>query len=167
MSTYTPEIELRRRVVNLLRADAILNDTTTGLLFPASSPYAGPVPEDERILATGTDVPGPPEAVSRLPRLTVEAIGWPTTQEQEDPAVLRNGVKLWTHTTVAADDEQLGAAIDARVRTLLLSTWLTDARIITPRLSLDGNSRREKIEGLNGAWELVSGFSATSVGSLL
>jgi hypothetical protein len=165
VSTYTPEVELQRRLVNLLRADATLTHTSTGLLFPATSPVqAGGV--DFRVYSVSANLPGEATAISTLPRVLIEVWGYPVGHEQEGNE-LQAGLRVRSHSVVAQEDEELGALVDARIRTLFLSTWLTDARIITPRLVQDGNSSRERIEELGGAWDYVTGYMTPNAGSLL
>lgn len=165
MSTLGPGEEMQRRIVNLLRADAILSDTTTGLLYPEYAPHGDN--EDLRVFGSDPTLPNDTStAVSQLPRVLVEVMTYAHPHEQDDPAVLHGPVKVWVHTVVNLNDEQLGATIDARITTILLSTWLSDARIIAPRLALDGMRRRERIGEFNGAWEYVSGFAAGDAGSL-
>lgn len=164
MSTYTPEIELQRRLVNLLRADATLTNPTTGLLFPATSPQQ-PGGVDFRIYSQSPTLPGESKGLGTLPRVLVDAWGFAHGKEQESD-VLQAGLRVRTHAVVEQEDEERGALIDARIRTLLLSTWLTDARIITPRLLQEGNSTRARIESLNGAWDYVTTFMTPNAGSL-
>lgn len=164
MSTYGPAYELRRRVVMLLRDDPTLSDIATGMLFPSYAPQTSE--NDLRVFAAGPDIPGGSIPISAFPRVTIETIQFAHNKEQEDPNVLQAPCKLWVHTTVEQVDEDLAEQVDAYVTKLLLSTGLSDARIIAGQLTLDGPRRDERLEELNGARAITTGFASALVGSL-
>jgi len=162
-STYVPSVALARRVVDMLRADAFLCDLTTGLLYSIEAQRSA---EDLRVWTVETQFPADTHLLLAWPRVMVETISRPHDFEQEDPDILIGPVRLIIHTVVPKDQEELGERIDAYLTRLLLSTWLSDARIIAARLSQDADRRKVRVPVLNGAWQISSGFSTPNVGSL-
>lgn len=162
-STYDPGTALKRRVIDLLRADRYLCDPLTGLLYPESSPKKGET--DLRVYSSSAVLPGTSEWVSILPRIMVESVVRAHSYEQDGP-VLVAPVKIIVYVIVGLVDEQLGEQINAYVQGVLPSTWLSDARIITGKLTSDGDGRRERLDAFNGAWQFVTGYSTPSAGSL-
>jgi hypothetical protein len=164
MSTYGFGAATQRRIVELLRADGALCSDANGLLFPDYAPRIDET--DVRVYESSVQFPTSHALVYALPRLLIEVVERAHDYEQEDPHVLQGPVRVWVHTVTAKEDSERAERIDAYVTTLLLSTWLSDASIIAARLSRDGDRRRGRIEAFNGAWEIVTGFSAPNVGSL-
>jgi hypothetical protein len=162
-STYKPSTELQRRIIDLLRADPILSDPLAGLLFPQRMPKKGDT--DVRVYSTQALQKGAASWVRTLPRIAVEGVQRSHDYEQDSP-ILVGPVKIYTYTVVDPEDEQLGEQIDAYLQGVLPSTWLSDARIITSKLTSDGDGRRERLEVFNGAWQFVGSYSTPSAGSL-
>jgi hypothetical protein len=162
-STYVPAIALTRKVVAMLRADAALSNGSTGLLYAIETMVDA---NDYRVWSVDTQFPSDPNVILRWPRIMVEAVGGANNYEQDDPDVLVGPVRLSLHTVAPKDQEELAERIDAYLNRLVLSTWLSDARIITARLVLSAERRKVRVPVLNGAWQITSGFSTPNVGSL-
>jgi hypothetical protein len=163
-STYVPATALRRRLVDVLRANSTLCDPDTGLLYGVEGRRDS---TDMRVWSVDVQFPPDSDLIFALPRVMVECVGRAHDFEQEDPDVLSGPVRLFIHTVVPRDQEELGERIDAYLIRLLLSTWLSDARIIAARLSLEGDRRKVRVPALDGAWQITSGFSTPNVGSLV
>lgn len=163
MSTLGHGAEMQRRIVNMLRADTTLM-SPTGLLYPEYAPKLDS--NDLRVYTVSARLPASAVFVRTLPRVLIEVAQMAHSYEQEDTAVLHGPVKLWVHTVVPENEEEAGELIDAYITTLVLSTWLSDARIIAGRLSLEGTRRRDRIDEFNGAWQFITGFGTPNAASL-
>lgn len=164
MSMYGPAAGTQRRIIDLLRADGALSASPGGLLYPEWSPKVDD--DDTRIYSVSAHLPPDSEFVNLLPRILIEVVQRAHDYEQEQPGVLQGPVRVWTHTVVPREEEELGERIDAYLTGVLLSTVLSDARIIAARLSLEGDRRRVRVEAFNGAWQFISGYLSPNVGAL-
>lgn len=164
MSTYGHGASLQRRLIEVLRSDGALSTSPGGLLYPDWSPKFNDV--DSRVYPTNVQFPTGSELIRMLPRVLVEVHQRSHDYEQEAPGILQGPVRVWVHTVVPLEEEELGERIDAYLNTLLLSTWLSDARIIAGRLVASDDRRRTRLEAFNGAWEFVSGFTSPNVGAI-
>lgn len=157
MSTYSPAAELTKRLVDLFRANAPLQV----LLFPTWSPSTDAL--DKRVWSAFVELPVIPALREALPRVLVECVENAHDREHDDPAILSSDVTVFIHTVVPKQEEELGDQIDTLLRTLVLSTWLSNTRIIAANLVPEGQRRKERIAAFNDAWEYVSRFSSPSV----
>lgn len=164
-STYGPGAAMRQRIVDFLRADGELCTVPDGLLFPTYAPQIEA--DDVRIYEASVQFPPGSAMVQQLPRVLIECFAKANMDEQDPVSILSAPVRVITRTLVAKEDADLGDRIDAYIASLLLSTWLTDARIIAAKLSEDGDQSRRRLDVFNGAWEIIHGYSAPRVGSLV
>lgn len=165
MATMGHGAAMQRAVIDLLRGDPILSDSGGGgLLYPDYAPKLDT--NDYRVYEASVRLPGNAAFVRTLPRVLVEVIQYAHDLEQEDPDVPFGPVKVFVHTIVPSGEDEAGEVLDAYITRLILSTSLSDARIIAPKLTLEGQRRRERIDEFNGAWQFVSGFAAANAGSL-
>jgi hypothetical protein len=147
--TYDVRYVLVGRIVEVLRGDPALNT----LLFPPGADAVGP--DDRRIYAENVELPeGPIRSV--LPRILVAAIETPFPAEQAaaDGPLPYADCLVWTHIFVEADRPQLGEAISARVRDILISTPLSDSRIIASALVPSGTRQPVREVAFRNAWRM-------------
>lgn len=159
-STYQPAIAMQRALVELLRGDAGLQL----LLFPAGSESRQS--DDYRVYGMNSDIPEGIELKDPVPTVLVECDGYPMDREQVAP-VLEGEVAVTTHIYVPKQDEALGAQIDAYVAQLLVSTQLSDARMIAAVLIPERlTGRKARIGAFDDAFDFQSGYRSPSVGVL-
>jgi hypothetical protein len=161
-SSFQPADALRGRIVTLLRSDAVLSDLDTGLLFKRTPQIAA---YDLRVYSIGVELPEDSAIREALPRVHVQTMQHPSIAEQQGD-LLEAPVSVITHVLARKEDEELAATIDARVAALLLSTELSDVRIIAAGLAVDGTRTFERITALDGAWEVISRYRSANVGVL-
>lgn len=124
---------LTGRIVQVLRLDA---DIAT-MLFEDRPPVS---PFDDRVYSATAELPE--EAVREvLPRILVAVVESAMDTEQDEASSSRPmaDCAVFIHAFSEADDEDLGQRLAARARTVLTSTWLTDARIIVSKLTWVGS----------------------------
>lgn len=170
MSTYTPGYELQRRLVELFRADATLSASPGGLLFPAYAPQKDALPGgavDRRVYGSRANLPEDPAFRESLPFILVETLEEALNPQEQTMELLNGPVVAFIHTVADKQDEELAEQISARCTTLILSTVLSNARIIAAGLVPDGPSRRDHISVFNDAFTVVSRFRSANVGVLV
>lgn len=160
MAERTPDYELCRRVIEILEAD----DTLVSLLFPDWAPNAVEE-EDKRIYNVRPNLGT--EQLQVLPRIIIETMLDENPWEQNDLAALSAPVRLWTHVLTPNDRYDHCEAIDARIRTIIGSTYLTNSRIIASELVPSGSRRRVVEREFNDANRLSTPYTSANVGVLV
>jgi hypothetical protein len=155
---FEPDYELLGRIVEVLRADAALNE----MLFRLSAPVHA---MDTRVYSAYVDLPEEPPIRSQLPRVLVEAAQIAKQYEQDVPEQPLGDVPVWLHTFAPVSNSQLAEELDARVRFVLTSTPLSTPRIIASGLVLVGQRRRTR-ETSFPAWRITRQYRAPLVGVL-
>lgn len=158
------KLELQRRIISVLKADSELQT----LLFPAwTKPRIND--EDDRIyrsqvdfsrVANGTDL-------AQIPvRVLIEARRVPHQMEQDDLEMGSGEVSLYVHVLVPKDQYLHGDRIMQRVRHVLLSTGMSDSRIIAGDLFEVGDQLDARESNFQDAHRLTQQFRSASVGVL-
>ena len=155
-----PDYELTRRLVEVFSEDADLQS----LLYPSWSP-AKVNTSDTRIYGAHADIRDP-ALLLVLPRVIIEATLEENEWEQRD--VRRSSpVSVFIHSFAVKEQYHTAELIDARIRTIIGSTYLTNSRIIASELVSHGKRRRFVETRFDDAWRITSGFSAQNVGVLV
>lgn len=153
--------ELRRRVIDVLRADGDLNEMLFRLIPQVEA-------EDVRVWASSVELPeDKPQVRSALPRLLVSAIEEEDGFEQPDIATNNSPVMILTHCIAPHDQEFLAEAMDARVKFILLSTVMTNVRIISANLVPTGSPTKRREAQFNDAWTVTRQYRSANVGVLV
>jgi hypothetical protein len=159
MTAYGPAHELNRRLIEVLRSDPVMGS----LLFPAWSPT--PVTTDDTRVYNAHVAIDDPKLLQVLPRVIVECQQDTFEVEQTD-LVKSAPVNVWFHCIVPKDQYDHAESLDARIRTIIGSTYLTSSRIIASSLSEVATRRRTVETAFYDAWRITSAFQAPNVGVL-
>lgn len=158
-STYGPATAMQRALVELLRADVGLQ----ALLFPVVWPSRSS--DDFRVWGMNSDLPEGMLLRDPLPVVLIEAMSYPADREQVSE-VLEGEVIVTTHSQAPRQYEALAAQVDAYVAQLIVSTQLSDARMIAAALVPDGQTRKERIGAFDDAFDFQSRYRSPNVGVL-
>ena len=158
---YSSAYELRRRVIEMLRADLQIQ----AFLFSLKPQIEA---EDVRVWASSVQLPeDKPEVRSALPRILVSALEEADGLEQPDLSTNNSPVMLLTHCVVPHDSEQLAEAIDARMKFILLSTTISNVRIISAGLVPVGGPSKRREAQFDDAWVITRQYHSANVGVLV
>lgn len=154
MPAFGPGRELAAVLVERLRDDEALNS----YLFAGT---AAVDPNDHRIWVS--DVELPENLRSILPRILIEIITDSSNWEQET-GTDDGPAEVWTHTFTPRDQGDLGEYIDARIRTVIGSTWFSTARILGGELIQTGRRVKARESQFNDARRLSSPYAIRNIG---
>jgi len=160
-ASRTPSYELTRRVITLLDAD----DDLRTLLFPDWSPPTND-PGDLRIFASHQKFKEE-NLAGIMPRLLIETYMETSNDWEQEDASLSCPVVLWTHILVPYDKRDHGELIDVYVRKLLVSTILSNARIIAAMLVQTGRAVQRTVPKFDDAWHIATPYLSARVGVLV
>ena len=175
-STYTPGIEARKWLVELLRVDTVLVGATPpdvgeagGLLYPEWSKKLDD--DDHRVWSAGDKLPDNSAVREALPRILVEVLEEMHQREQRDARVagvtiLDGPVTLLVHHLCEEADEELARRIVARTTHVILSTQPSGARMIAAEFVPDGPLRDERVATFRNAWDVITRWRSENVGAL-
>lgn len=159
---YGPGFELQRAIVAMLVADTTIQGWLFGLGpdgVLTAPPRAGA--GDQRVYGADADIPEAFRTI--LPRILVEVQMAGSTWEQPDQS--DSGVaRAFTHCFAARGDRSRAEAMDQRVRRLLRSTSLSDARIITAELVPTGNRMTAIETAFDDAHRITTPFVSANAG---
>lgn len=154
MDKLSVALVMTGRIVDHLRADG----TIQSLLFQTRPPVST---FDDRIYDHQAELPDGPER-EVLPRILVAVLEtpWDTEQYTADSSDLYRDIRVITHVLTEARERQLGEAIDARARNLLVSTSLSNATIMASVLVPDGVRQPVRESAFRNAWRFQSEYRA-------
>lgn len=163
---YQPDYEVTRFVVEKLRSEPVLwnpNDPNDPGLMYVLTPRL--VNGDDRIYSAYVELPENSQLRSALPRIHIEARqDGGIAAEQTDVLVPSGMVTIYVNTIVPRTREQLGEQIDAVARRVLLSTLMSNARILGSPLDENVERRQKARESTFGdVWRITSAYRARRV----
>lgn len=163
--TRAPSTYLVDAYLDAIEADTVVHD----LVFPSWNTTPVSI-DDKRIYRSTVNfqrlVDGVNVAV-QLPRVMMSAVWSRMLTEQEDLETAAGPVRLYTHCFVPAQYYLHGDVLDMAVARVLLSTVLSDTRIIGSPLAPVGNRLEERESAFNDAWRFTQEYAQANVGALV
>lgn len=158
---YSSAYEMRKRLISILRNDGELNQMLFSLV-PSHGEF------DDRIYASGVDMRQFDDKTrTQLPRVLVTCREEVDSFEQADLETNSSPVLVETHVLGPADQEELTESIDGRVKFLVLSTRLSNARIISAELVPVGDRVHAREGNFEDAHRITRRFRSANVGVLV
>lgn len=163
-STFMPSTEVAVAIINMLRADPVLSDPTTGMLFGTSWPQRDV--EDFRVWTDQPDLSTDTASRDVMPSVFIEATQYPVDREQAS-TTLEGDVNIYVHTVAPRQFQELAERIDAHIAVKFVSTQLSGERIIAAALVPTGLRRVTRNAARDDAWEVITQYRSSSVGVLV
>lgn len=154
MPQFGPARELGAFLIEKLREDEALNS----YLFAGEAAVDA---NDHRIWLSDVELPENLRPI--LPRVLIEIITDSSNWEQET-GTDDGPAEVWTHTFTPRDQADLGEYIDARIRTVIGSTWVSTARILGGELIQTGRRVKAREPLFNDARRLSTPYAIRNIG---